>query len=99
MARFDVYPMPDGPGYLLDVQSDLLEGMTTRVVVPLLPLPSAPPLATRLNPVFRVEGEEVGMITQSLAAVPVSILGRPVGSLDGAADDVRNALDMVFVGF
>jgi hypothetical protein len=27
MARFDIYPSPDGAGYLLDVQADLLDAL------------------------------------------------------------------------
>jgi toxin CcdB len=39
MARFDVYATPgrhvDSTPYLLDVQSDLLDGLDSRVVIPL----------------------------------------------------------------
>jgi toxin CcdB len=37
MPRLDVHAMPAGrkAGYLLDVQADLLSGLSTRVVVPL----------------------------------------------------------------
>jgi toxin CcdB len=44
MGRFDVYATPgqDGTGYVLDVQADLLQDLTTRVVVPLLPTEAAP---------------------------------------------------------
>ncbi|WP_438887671.1 CcdB family protein, partial [Bacillus cereus group sp. BC232] len=55
MARFDIFDNEGGGGYLLDVQSDLLGGLNTRVVVPLLPQSSAPPPAQRLNPVFSIE--------------------------------------------
>ncbi|WP_227510191.1 CcdB family protein, partial [Marinobacter excellens] len=61
MARFDIFENKDGAGYLLDVQSDLLSGLNTRVVVPLLPKSSAPTPAQRLNPVFNIEGQEVVM--------------------------------------
>jgi len=37
MARFDTFVNDGGKGRLLDVQSDLLGGLNTRVVVPLLP--------------------------------------------------------------
>ncbi len=41
MARFDVHrnatDNPDVP-YLLDIQSDLLSGLRSRVVVPLVPI-------------------------------------------------------------
>jgi len=54
MARFDIVDNEGGGGYLLDVQSDLLGGLNTRVVVPLLPQSSAPSPAQRLNPVFSI---------------------------------------------
>ena len=44
MARFDVYRNPEGSGYLLDVQADLLSDLNTRVVVPLIPAELAPPM-------------------------------------------------------
>ena len=39
MGCFDVYATPGQheTGYVLDVQADLLQDLTTRVVVPLLP--------------------------------------------------------------
>ena len=52
MARFDLYHNPDG-GYLLDVQTDLLNHLNTRMVVPLLPMQTAPKPAATLNPVLR----------------------------------------------
>ena len=47
MARFDVYARPAGAGYVLDVQADILNGLNTRIVVPLLPLSEAPIPAKR----------------------------------------------------
>ena len=44
--------MRDGPGYLMDVQADMLNRLNTRVVVPLLPLSEAPKPAKVLNPQF-----------------------------------------------
>ena len=53
MARFDVYPNPDGQGSLLDIQADLLCHLNTRVVVPLLPLSFAPKPAQHLIPALK----------------------------------------------
>ncbi|MBT3334500.1 MAG: plasmid maintenance protein CcdB, partial [Rhodospirillaceae bacterium] len=61
MAKYDVFPNPSGAGYLLDVQTELLEGLNTRIVVPLLPISEAPEPAKRLNPIFEVEGLQVVM--------------------------------------
>ncbi|NGX16813.1 CcdB family protein [Wenzhouxiangella sp. XN24] len=99
MARFDIFKNEDEAGYLLDVQSDLLSGLNTRVVVPLLPQSSAPSPAQRLNPVFRIEGQELVMATQYMAAVPAGELRSRVGSLAEKQDEISTALDMLFLGF
>jgi toxin CcdB len=98
MARFDVYANPGG-GFVLDVQADLLDELKTRVVVPLLPLDAAPQPARRLNPVFELEGTRCVMVTQFLAAVPVSVLASPIANLSAHRDEIVAALDMVFHGF
>ena len=98
MARFDVYRMATAQGFLLDVQTDLLSGLSTRVVVPLLPLTNAPLPAQRLNPVFDIENLEVLMATQFLAAVPESELKEVVGNLEGFQNEISVALDMLFSG-
>ena len=99
MARFDVYRMATAQGFLLDVQTDLLSGLSTRVVVPLLPLTNAPLPAQRLNPVFDIENLEVLMATQFLAAVPESELKEVIGNLEGFQNEISVALDMLFSGF
>ena len=99
MARFEVYKMATAQGFLLDVQTDLLSGLSTRVVVPLLPLTNAPLPAQRLNPVFVIENLEVLMATQFLAAVPESELKEVVGNLEGSQNEISVALDMLFSGF
>jgi len=99
MARFDVFLNEGGAGYLLDVQSDLLSGLNTRVVVPLLPKSSAPSPAQRLNPVFSIEGQTLVMATQYMAAVPTSELRSGAGSLAEQQDEISEALDMLFLGF
>ena len=81
MARFDVYrnPNPATRGripYLVDVQSELLDSLATRVVVPLCkPAVLKGRLAERLNPVFQVEGRKVCLLTPELAGVAARTLG------------------------
>ena len=99
MSRFDIFENKNGAGYLLDVQSDLLSGLNTRVVVPLLPKSSAPFPAQRLNPVFSINGLEVVMATQYMAAVPESELLFCSGSLAEQQDDIAAALNMLLLGF
>ena len=99
MARFDIYPNPNQQGYLLDVQADLLDDLNTRVVVSVMPLKNAPQPAKRLNPVWEIMGEPHVMVTQFMAAVPTPMLKNPVANLSGNAEEITNALDMVFLGF
>lgn len=98
MARLDFYAGPDGRGWWLDVQADVLGGLNTRLVVPMLPMKDAPRPAWRLNPVVTVDGVPCVLVTQYLAAVPVAAMGRRVGTLSDQAEAVSAALEMVFVG-
>lgn len=98
MAYLQAYAAPGG-GWLLDVQSDLIDVIATRVVVPLVPASSSPPPAGRLNPAMSVRGEMAVAVTQSLSAVPASILREPVADLASERDRITAALDMLFHGF
>lgn len=98
MARFDVYRDPRGT-LLLDCQSDILSGLNTRFVVPLLPPDKAPVAGLRLNPAFEIEGQPLVMYTQYAASVPVREMGKPIASLAADADKVVNALDMLISGY
>ena len=103
MAQFDVYanPNPDTCGdipYLLDLQSDLLDPLTTRVVIPLIRHSSMPKPARHLNPVFEVCGERVVLSTAELAGVPRSALGEVVGSLSAHRDGIIRAIDFLIAG-
>lgn len=99
MPRFDVYRNPDTAGYLLDVQATILDHLNTRVVVPLMSWSQAPKPAKGLNPQFRVGGDEVVMVTQFLAAVPVSSLKAPMATLDHHHDEIVDAIDLLLRGF
>lgn len=103
MAQFDVYANTNSKTkgsvpYLLDVQSELLDSLATRVVVPLVVTTKARQPITRLNPTFEIEGTEVLMSTPELAGVPNSTLGPLVVSLKEHRADIVNALDVLFTG-
>lgn len=99
MARFGVYRNPDGDGYLLDVQADLLSHMNTRVVVPLLPLDIAPTPAGTLNPVFDIDGTAFSMVTQFMGAIPAQMLKTCVCNLESRRNEITAAMDLLFQGF
>ncbi|HZS82747.1 MAG TPA: CcdB family protein [Stellaceae bacterium] len=99
MARFEVFEIGSGSGYVLDVQADLMSDLSTRVVVPLLKESDAPRAAKGLNPVFEIGGENWVMLTQFMASIPKSELRRRVGSLAHQHAAIMNALDMLLIGF
>lgn len=104
MAQFDVHVNPNAASaksmpFLLDVQADLLDGLTTRVVVPLAKLNAiGNKPAEYLNPVFEIEGKKYAMLTPQMAGIPLKALGRKAGSLADHRSEIIRALDVVFSG-
>lgn len=99
MARYNVYPNPDGEGFLLDVQAEIHSLLNTRIVVPLLPLRVAPTPARTLNPLFELNGEAHSMVTQYMAAVPVSMLKGRIVSVEDRRAEIVAAIDLLMQGF
>lgn len=97
MARYDLYPSERG--FLLDVQNDLLMGLNTRLVIPLLPLDMAPSPQRRLNPTFEIAGAKYRLVTQYLSAIREAQLGKPIGNLKAHQPAIASAIDMIFLGF
>jgi toxin CcdB len=105
MARFDVYrnsgPLATSTPYLLDVQCSLLDGLDTRIVIPLRRVDKFPNvnLAKDLTPVFDIEGVSCILETPKLAAVPTRLLKNYVMSLSEQQSLISNALDRLFHGY
>ena len=98
MAQFHVYRIAGGR-LVLDLQTDLID-TGSRVVAPLVALSSGPTVIRRLEPVFKVDGEDYVLHTAEMAAIPSTLLkGAPVVDLTASDYEIRNALDMVFSGF
>ena len=85
----------------MDVQSDLLQGLETRIVVPLRRRDRFPAvnLPANLMPMFEIEGVECLLETPKLAAVPLRLLKTPVTSLAARQFEITAALDFLFQGF
>jgi toxin CcdB len=100
MAHLDVHPMPGTArrGFVLDVQANLLSGLATRVVVPLVREGSVRRAAVGLNPVFDIAGQRHVMLTQAIAAVPSRELRHAVASLQEQRETVLLALDLLLTG-
>ena len=98
MAQFDYYRAPDGAGYLLDCQSDILAHLNTRLVVPLLTSDWAVEPARHLNPVFALGGTDHILVTQFASSIPIEELNQAAGSLTSERYAVLNALDFLITG-
>lgn len=103
MEQFDVYRNSNPATsevipYLLDVQTDMLDALATRVVVPLVTSGAMGKSARRLNPEFEIGGILVIMSTAELAGVSVRSLGEKVFSLREKREEIIAALDLLFTG-
>jgi toxin CcdB len=105
MARFDVYANPGNHAkttpYLLDVQSNLLDGLDSRMVIPLRSLRHFPKvkLATQLTPIFKISGKDYLLETPKMGAVPQRVLKSPIASLVDSQAEITAALDFLFHGY
>ena len=104
MPQFTVHrnPNPDTKAtypLLLDVQSDLIADLCTRVVVPLCPASAMKgKLIKTLMPVFEIDGEQYTMLTPQLAGVSKQQVGSKVADLAKSRDEIMAALDLLITG-
>lgn len=104
MPQFSVHRNPN-PGsktaypLLLDIQSDLMADLGTRVVVPLCRASAMKGKAiTTLTPVFEVEGKPYVMLTPQLAGVSRKDVGAAVADLSERRNEIIAALDLLITG-
>jgi len=84
---------------LLDIQSDLLDALATRVVVPLTPASAARARAMRtLTPILKFEGKEFLMLTPQVAGIRARELGPVAGDLSPDRDKIVAAIDFLLSG-
>lgn len=105
MAAYQVYENPnlDTKGaipFLLDVQSELLSTLGTRLVVPLYQegAVGVRPLS-RLTPVVGFEGRIFVAMVPEMAGVPKRALGRIRGDLGAFRSAMLQAIDLLLTGF
>lgn len=104
MSQFSVYKNKNPRSkatfpLLVDVQADLLDGLETRVVIPLTKAPALgrKPIS-RLTPPVEVDGEKYLMIAPQLAGIARSELGSVVDSVADQRSVIVGALDLLITG-
>jgi toxin CcdB len=103
MAQYDVFTNPsssatDGIPYVVVIQSDLLDGLPTRLTMPLAALDAATKVPTALCPVIMVKGQRLHALAHYAAPLPAKALKRPVDNVASQASALVSALDAVLSG-
>lgn len=104
MSQFSLYKNQDKSSsraypYFVDVQSELLNNLDSRVVIPLTPLELLDTKSpTHLCPVIHIEEGDFVILTQQLTSVPVNILKEEVNDISAFRNEIINALDFLITG-
>lgn len=104
MAQFCVYANPRNAGreripFVLDMQSEVMDRLPTRLVVPLVRdrlFPSR--RIPRLNLRFIIKGQPVILSPAEMGAVAASALGDAIDDLSAQRRELIAALDLLFTG-
>ncbi len=105
MPRFDVFSNSgmhaNTTPFLLNVQSDLLDGLDSCLVIPLRSVEhfAKVNLPTRLTPVFNILGKDYILETPKMASVPKRTLKSFVVTLAAEREHITAALDFLFQGY
>ena len=104
MPQFAVHRNPNSATratipLLLDVQSELLDALTTRVVIPLYRRKAVgASIVNTLMPEVELDGDVYVAVTPELAGIPRRSLGAEVGRLADRRGDIIAALDLLLTG-
>lgn len=101
MAQFDIYRNPGQRSskrapFLLEIQGNYTDQLTTCVVIPLVLLEffSA---ASVLNPIVTVDGKDFLLSTAEITAVSRAILERPIGNARHKRFEIIAAVDRLLM--
>ncbi|WP_310625437.1 CcdB family protein [Limnohabitans sp.] len=103
MAQFDVYANPSesaahGIPYVVVVQSDLLEALATRMVMPLATMKFAGKSPDKLCPLVIVNGQRLRALAHYTAPLPTRSLRQIVGNVAVHASELIAAMDVIVAG-
>lgn len=104
MPQFSVYrnTNPDTRAnypLLVDVQSDLIADLATRMVIPLSPASAMKgKLIKTLTPLFAIDGKQYAMLTPQMAGISRKQLGAKAGDLSAHRDEIVAAVDLLITG-
>jgi toxin CcdB len=83
--------------YLLVIQRDMVSDLPTRLVAPVLRLPSKNAITKVMVPVV-IEGEDLFISLPEIFSIDNNMLGAVVSNLDKLHENIVRALDMLVTG-
>lgn len=94
MARLDVRRLTQvrGVSLVLEMQAELLENISTVVVVPLIPVSALSPIP-EVNPLVVVRQRELAVRLEQLISIPKNRLGAVVDNLTRDEYQIMRAVD------
>lgn len=108
MKQFGLYANQDKDTnqaypYFVDVQNDLLEGLKSRIVIPIVALEKSKSTRSHvyplhLCPVVEIARRKYVLMTQQMTSVPIQMLKRGEGSLTKYRDEIVAAIDFLVTG-
>jgi len=104
MAQFDYYANTDKDTnttypFIVDVQDVLLDGLNSRVVIPLTQLSNLVKSCPKnLCPEITIEGKEYLLLTHQMASVTTRTLSNCEGSLAHIRTEIISAIDFLITG-
>jgi toxin CcdB len=103
MTQYDVYANPSssatsGIPFVVVIQSDLLDALSTRLTMPLAALSFVGKVPTALCPVVTVNGQRLHALAHYAAPLPAKVLRRPLDNVAAQASALVAAMDAVLSG-
>ncbi|EPL6455181.1 MULTISPECIES: CcdB family protein [Providencia] len=86
--------------YLVDIQSDIIDILNTRLVIPLYDSDLLhQPVPDKLTPCLSILGHDYILMTHLMSAVPKSLLGKEIKNLSDERERIKKAIDLLIDGF
>jgi toxin CcdB len=104
MSQFTLYKNNDKSTataypFFVDVQSELLDTLNTRLVIPLTPLELLEKkVPSHLCPTIHLDEGYFVILTHQMASVPTKFLQDPINDLSTFRDEIIAAVDFLITG-
>jgi toxin CcdB len=86
--------------YFVDVQSNILSEIASRIVIPLGTLSSFKNQQLEsLTPVITYNDEKLLLLTPQIASIPVKTFNNPIGSIAHLRSTILTSIDFALSGF